>query len=192
MNRLSNDLLGEISRYLGSSDIQTVAIANRNCSRGIREAYRNPEFRKPIQERNRMIQNLKESMVCHGTIIFIKVDLQKENFIDHMDIVFETVCTYSAESLIIVSEPKVVPTEIQWETLLHCLMRYPHHLDSMVIHGLEVNAETYNMIKDRLRPVWNQIGMKYIGVSPEWLINNHELNRIIDYFMILDEENDIE
>jgi len=192
MNRLSNDLLGEISRYLGSKDIQSVSVINRDCSIGIREAYKNPEFRKPIQERNRIIGNMKESIIFSYTISFMYVNLQDENYLDYIDIIFEIVCNYAVGSLVFVSEPKIVPTEIEWNKLLYHISHSKHNLESVVLQGLEVNEETYQMIKHMLHPIWNELGVKYISVSQDRVINDFEMNSVIDYFRIVDIQNNIE
>jgi len=187
MNRLSNDLLGEISRYLGSSEIQSVSVINRDCSIGIREAYKNPEFRKPIQERNRIIGKMAESVIFYDTLIFMYVNLHEDNYLDHIDSIFEYVCEYLVGSLVFVSNPKVVPTEIQWNKLLNHIIYSPHKLHSIVMQGLEINGERYDAIKDRLCPIWDELGVKYILLSPGRLINDAAFNPV-NYFTIVDHE----
>jgi hypothetical protein len=162
MNFLSaqNDLIECVSRFLNKDELQELAPVNRFSANRIREAYKNPEFRKPIQTLNYVKKQFNYKKT--GYMNFLSLELQDFDYLSHLDIMFEYISKHNINSVNFVSVPKTIPTQFQLNKILHFIQGGKHKLYCFVLLGLELNdemcAQVYNII---LPP-----GLCYIRITP--------------------------
>jgi hypothetical protein len=176
MNFLSinNDLIGSVSRFLDKDELQELAPVNRFSGNRIREAYKNLEFRKPIQTLNyvslahpkgmRATLSAKKQFNYQkiGNMNFLRLELQEFDYLSYLDIMFEYISKHNIDSVSFLSAPKTIPTQIQFQKILHFIEYGKHKLYCFVLLGLELNNEMYEKIFSIILPE----GLCYIRVTP--------------------------
>ena len=167
MNFLSiqNDLIGSVSRFLDKDELQELAPVNRFSANRIREAYKNLEFRKPIQLLNYAKQQFNHELI--GNKNFLSLQLQDFDYLSYLDIMFEYVSKHNIDSVNFKSTPKIIPTQLQFQKILDFIQYGKHKLYCFVLLGLELNNEMCEQLLSIILPE----GLCYIRVTQELQIS---------------------
>jgi hypothetical protein len=162
MNFLSiqNDLIGIVSRFLDKDELQELAPVNRFSANRIRESYKNPEFRKPIQTLNYAKKQFNYQKI--GDMNFLRLELQEFDYLSYLDIMFEYISKHNIDSVSFLSAPKTIPTQIQFQKILHFIECGKHKLYCFVLLGLELNDEMCTQVYNIILPE----GLCYIRITP--------------------------
>jgi hypothetical protein len=162
MNFLSinNDLIGSVSRFLDKDELQELAPVNRFSANRIREAYKNLEFRKPIQTLNYAKKQFNYQKI--GDMNFLRLELQDFDYLSHLDIMFEYISKHNIDNVSFLSAPKIIPTQFQFNKIVHFIQCGKHKLYSFVLLGLELNDEMCTQVYNIILPA----GLCYIRITP--------------------------
>lgn len=136
---IQNDLIGHLSRFLNKDELQELAPVNRSSAYSIREAYKNPEFRKPIQLLNYAKKQFNYELI--GNKNFLSLQLQDFDYLSYLDIMFEYISKHNIDSVNFKSTPKIIPTHEQFQKILDFIQCGKHKLYCAVLLGLELNNE---------------------------------------------------
>jgi hypothetical protein len=186
MNFLSiqNDLIGSVSRFLDKDELQELAIVNRFSAHSIREAYKNLEFRKPIQLLNyvsladpkwmRATLSAKKQFNYEkiGNKNFLSLQLQDFDYLSYLDIMFEYISKHNIDSINFKSTPKIIPTYEQFQKILDFIQYGKHKLYCFILLGLELNNEMCEQVLSIILPE----GLCYIRVAPNLQITRSDTN----------------
>ena len=172
MNFLSrqNEIIGSVSRFLDKDELQELAIVNRFSANRIRESYKNPEFRKPIQLLNYAKKQFNYELI--GNKNFLSLQLQDFDYLSHLDIMFEYISKNNIDSVNFKSTPKTIPTQKQFQKIVDFIQGRKHKLYSFVLLGLELNDEMCTQVYNIILPE----GLCYIRVAPNLQITRSDTN----------------
>lgn len=172
MNFLSiqNDLISSVSRFLDKDELQELALLDRFSANRIREAYKNPEFRKPIQLLNYAKKQFNYEVI--GRMNFLRLELQDFDYMSHLDIMFEYISKHNIDSVNFQSTPKTIPTQIQFQKILDFIQYGKHKSYCFILLGLELNNEMCEQIFSIILPA----GLCYIRVAQHLQITRSDIN----------------
>ena len=160
---MNQDALTHVSRFLPPKDLQTMAIINRTYASVIRYAYQSQEQREPIRAWNRIKKKFRVESV--GNTTWMNMNINRFAYLDHVEIMFDIVIENNMSNLILHSEDLTQPTDEQFRNFIHQVVTRKHRLGAITLFYITVTDDMYHHFVQSLRPVINDMPLKFISCN---------------------------
>ena len=166
---MNQDALTHISRFLPPKDLQTMALINSTYASVIRYTYQCQENREPIRAWNRIKKKFRVEAI--GDTKWMNMDINRFPYLDYTEMMFDTVIDNNIYSIVLHSEDLALPTEEQFRNFVHQVVTRKHTLEGITLFYITITDDMYHHFVNSLRPVINDMTLKYVSCNEDRLIN---------------------
>ena len=167
---MNQDTLTHVSRFLLPTELQTMALINREHASTIRYAYQDPIQREPIRLWNHIRKQFYTEQV--GNAKWISMDMNRFPYMDHVEMMFDVINEKGVDNLDIHSSDMYLPTEQQFHRFVHQVIMRKHRLETITICMINITDSMYKNFVQSLQPVIHDMKLMYVACNGGRLINH--------------------
>ena len=146
-----------------------MALINRFYANTIRYAYQCQEHREPARIWNRIKKKFRIQAI--GDTKWINMDINRFPYLDYTEMMFDIVIENNIYNIVLHSEDLALPTDEQFRNFVHQVVTRKHTLESITLFYITVTDDMYHHFVQSLRPVINDMKLKYVTCNEDRLIN---------------------
>ena len=169
IQQMNQDIITYVSCFLLPTDIQNMALINREYAASIRYAYQGPIQREPIRLWNHIRKQFYTEQI--GDMKWIRMDMDMFPYLDHVETMFDMIIEKGVDNLFIHSSNMYLPTEQQFHRFVHQVITRKHRLGTITIPLIKITDSMYNHFIQSLQPVIHGMKLLYIACNGGRMIN---------------------
>jgi hypothetical protein len=168
--KLNTDALAHLSRFLPPTDLQNMALVNKEYAAAIRYSFYNLYFREPIRAWNYARKQFHPTTI--GVLTWLSVNCNMFPYLDHLEMMFDVVIEAGVHNLVVRSFNRETPTDEQFKRLVHQVITRKHHLETITLCEMTTTDEMYHYFLEALRPHFYHMPLLYVSFMPARYINS--------------------
>ena len=170
IQKVHQDVLTHLSRFLPPADLQNMALVNKEYAAAIRRAFYNLEFRAPVRAWNYAKKQFYPNTI--GAMTWLSINLTMFPYMDHLEMMFDIAVEAGVHNLVVRSFGKMKPTDEQFRRFVHQVVTRNHRLETITLCELTTTDEMYEYFLEALRPKFNEMTLLYVSFGTARYINS--------------------
>ena len=169
IQKVNQDALAHLSRFLPPADLQNMALVNKEYAAAIRYAFYNLEFRAPVRAWNHARKQFYTNRI--GAMVWLSLNLNMFPYLDHVEMMFDIVIEEGVHNLVVRSFHNEQPSDEQFRRFVHQVVTRNHRLETITLCELNTTDEMYEHFFEALRPRFHDTSLLCVSFSPAQCIN---------------------
>ena len=169
IQKVNQDALAHISRFLQPKDLQNMALVNKEYAAAIRRSFYNLEFRAPIRAWNYARKQFYPNTI--GAMTWLSINLTMFPYMDHLEMMFDIV-EEGVHNLVVRSFGSIQPTDEHFRRFVHQVVTRNHRLETITLCELTTTDEMYEHFLEALRPKFHEMPLLYVSFGTARYINS--------------------
>ena len=170
IQKVHQDALAHLSRFLPPADLQNMALVNKEYAAAIRYAFYNLEFRAPIRAWNYAKKQFYPNKI--GIMTWLSINLTMFPYLDHLEMMFDIAIEEGVHNLVVRSFGSIQPTDEHFKKFVHQVVTRNHRLETITLCELTTSDEMYEYFLEALRPKFHEMTLLYVSFGTVRYINS--------------------